>query len=351
MVLPSFSLNVYLRRLVFSAVASAPACGNTVLNLATPDGGRGGSTGELPSDAQVMGTGGHGGGGGQGVGGMMGFGGIMGFGGMGAGGGSGAGGMRLVFSVDANVDTAVDTVPRDSGTDVRDVGTFPEVQNRILGDSGRRPEGCTLGVIETPGTSVGVWASRCAELEGESVAAFIRLSRELKAHNAPIDLVRRARQAARDEVRHFRLMRTVAQNHGTSVPRPPWRQLPVRPLSAIAFENAAEGCVGETFAAAMCLWQSQRAHDLTIRHIMGGIADDELEHAGLAHDVDAWIRTRLGSTTVAVLDEIHRFAAAQLLVELLLPLDKDLMTEAGLPPRAVARHLALGIRDFGRAAA
>ncbi len=355
MVLPSTSLNLYLRRLVFTAVASAPACGNAVLRMEIPDTGLGGSIDGLQTSAPLLGTGGNRGGVGQGSGGMSGAGGRGGTMSLGLGGapdaaGTSPGDMALVLAVDAQIDTAIDVGIRDFGSDVRDAGAIAEVQKPVVVD-GRRPEGCTLGVIESPGTSLGVWASRCAELEGESVAAFIRLSQELKAHNAPADLVRRARKAARDEVRHFRLMRTVAQNHGTLTPRPPLRRLPVRPLPAIAFENAAEGCVGETYAAAMCLWQSQHAHNLQIRNIMAGLADDELEHAGLAHDVDAWIRSRLGATTIAVLDEIHRFAATRLLAELLLPVDTNLMTEAGLPPRSVARQLALGIRDFGCAAA
>jgi hypothetical protein len=160
-------------------------------------------------------------------------------------------------------------------------------------DCGRRHEGAP----EPAGTAAGDPLGRCfavmGALEAGSVPAFQRLARELAAHGAPDELVRDARRAVRDERRHAAIMARLARSYGAEVAPPPVDVGPVRALEEVARENAAEGCVSETWGALVALWQAERALDPAARAAMRAVAADELRHAALAWRVDAWARARL----------------------------------------------------------
>src|SRR5439155_21546069 len=83
---------------------------------------------------------------------------------------------------------------------------------------GRRPEG--LRALEAANDEgLGALFARIARLEAASVPAFRRLARELRAYGAPRSLVDACRTAARDEIRHARVMRALARAHGAE-PQP-----------------------------------------------------------------------------------------------------------------------------------
>lgn len=155
---------------------------------------------------------------------------------------------------------------------------------------GRRPEGYSPSA---KGTSLGAHFAMTAELEAASVPAFYRLARELRAHGASPDLVARAEKAAREEIQHARSMRKLAERFGGAPELPKIGLLAVRPLAAIAEENAREGCVRETFGALLATIQAVRSPDEAIRAAMETIAADETEHAALAWDVAAWLDTQI----------------------------------------------------------
>jgi hypothetical protein len=69
---------------------------------------------------------------------------------------------------------------------------------------------------------------------------------------------------------------------GASVPSPRVRHTRARSLDAVACENAVEGCVHETFGAAVAVMQSERAREPSCRDAMKRIAADEIRHAELA---------------------------------------------------------------------
>jgi hypothetical protein len=211
--------------------------------------------------------------------------------------------------------------------------------SRGIASVGRRPAGFADAAHDVGGTAVGRWLAATARLEGASVPAFAQLARELRAHGAPEALVRRARRARADEVRHFRIMRALARRHGADAAWPSVRLPAVRPLAEIAEENAAEGCVRETFGAMVALWQAQHAGDRRIRTASARIAEDELSHAQLAWDVDAWARARLGDG--AALDHARREAARDLIAGLAAsPVAPDLVATAGLPDAVTGAALA-----------
>lgn len=159
---------------------------------------------------------------------------------------------------------------------------------------------------------VGAQLAAMAELEAASVPAFERLARELAHWGAPAELVRRARRAMGDEIRHARVMDRLARGHGhapRAVVAPP---LPCRELAAIAHENAVEGCVREAYGAVIATWQAERAEELALRPAFRAIAADERRHAALAEAVHAWILDRLDDDQRAEIERARVTAGAKL---------------------------------------
>ena len=178
---------------------------------------------------------------------------------------------------------------------------------------GRRPAGLALPQGGAARTAAGAWLAEAAWLEAASIHAFLHLARELSAHGAPEWLVKCALGAARDEVRHTVMMTHLATRYG-AVPAPAHVALPdARSLEALAIENAAEGCVRETWGAVLALWQSRTARDPQIRAAFALIARDEIRHAGLAWAVDAWARPQLDEAARARVDAARDAAARELL--------------------------------------
>ncbi|MDX2089123.1 MAG: hypothetical protein SFX73_14795 [Kofleriaceae bacterium] len=165
---------------------------------------------------------------------------------------------------------------------------------------GRRPEGLVVdGALS--GSDVATELARMAELEAASVPAFERLARELEHHGAPAELIRRARCAMGDEIRHARDLGALANRFGCAPRAIDAPALPCRSLEEIARENAIEGCVREAFGALTATFQAERAVP-ELRPVFAAIAEDERSHAELAEDVHAWITSVLDERARA---EIH----------------------------------------------
>lgn len=172
---------------------------------------------------------------------------------------------------------------------------------------GRRPDGLAFEHTSECVSATAAHLVEMAELEAASVPAFERLARELAHHGAPADLVRRARAAMRDEVRHAASMRALAIAHG-GVPREVRvASLPVRDLAAIARENAIEGCVREAYGALVATYQANAA-PRDLRATFDAIARDERRHAALSTDVDVWLRSQLTAADLGAV-ELARVAA------------------------------------------
>ena len=157
---------------------------------------------------------------------------------------------------------------------------------------GRRPAGLKR-CLPRRRTLAGAQLARAAHFEAASVYAFVGLARELSRHGAPTHLITAAQRAALDEVRHAHLVGELARARGAepapAVVAPPKR----RSLESLATENAAEGVVGETWAALIAYWQAHHAPTAELRGAYAQIADDELRHAELAREVAAWAETQL----------------------------------------------------------
>lgn len=203
---------------------------------------------------------------------------------------------------------------------------------------GRRPE----GLVDCPGrarTVAGFFADAC-HLEAASVPAFGELASELALHGAPRHLVDACLRARADEIRHARTTAALARRFGAR-PRPPQvRPRPPRSLYAVALDNATEGCVRETFGAAVAHVQARRSQVPAVRRAMGPIAADETRHATLSWAIDAWARTRLRPAERHRLDGARAEAAEALLDDTTKPWSDAIQRAAGLPPAAEARRLA-----------
>lgn len=188
-------------------------------------------------------------------------------------------------------------------------GALPEERRH---NCGRRTDGVTVtGARPDEHTAIGAQLAEMAELEAASVPAFARLARELEAHGAPAELVRRAEAARGDEVRHARVMTALAHRHGRTPRAVAVPALPCRTLDAIAYENAVEGCVREAYGALVATFMAARARP-ELRRVFRAIARDERRHAELAEDIDAWIRGRLDAAACAALDAARAGAEAEL---------------------------------------
>jgi hypothetical protein len=210
------------------------------------------------------------------------------------------------------------------------------------GNGGRRPGYfASLGFDATPpGRELGTHFARVACMEAGSVEAFRWLRDELVAHGAPKRLVRAACRAIRDETRHVRQTAALARRFGEEpiapMPAPPRT---VRPLLAMALENAVEGCVRETYSALECAWQAELATDPVVRATMKRIARDEMRHLALAWSVHAWAVSRLTPGERARVLAAQRDAVAALRSELRSDPHTSLLGRGGLPGAAQSQAL------------
>jgi hypothetical protein len=203
---------------------------------------------------------------------------------------------------------------------------------------GRRPAGVVAPNF-ADAESLGAFFARVAHLEAASIHAFVRLGCELRARGAGDSLAQRARAAARDEVRHARLMSRLAKRYGVRVPRVELEPFRARSLFELARENEVEGCVRETFGAVVALWQAEHAATAELRELFTGIARDETEHAELAWKLRAWLYGQLSPSERRELTAAHRAAVAALQSELGLEPPPAWQSVAGLPSSATALRL------------
>jgi hypothetical protein len=210
--------------------------------------------------------------------------------------------------------------------------------------SGRRPKSwhSPRQRVETDGA----WLVRATQLEEASVTAFRELAGDLARLRAPRRLVQAARRSAREERRHGRVLAALARRWGRC---PEALSTPATAgfaLEALARTNAVEGCVRETYGAALALWQSRQALDPLVRTAMRRLSVEEARHAALAWQIDAWARRQLHREQRLSIDVARRTAVAEVLAgagSLTSPV-------LGLPGPREARMLAVRVFErFGLA--
>lgn len=170
---------------------------------------------------------------------------------------------------------------------------------------------------ETRAVLARAWADD-ASYEHASVASFAKFSLELLALGAPAELVRRAHQAALDEVRHAELGFALASGYAghALAPSTLGKAADVRcngDLESILRAVIHEGCVGETIAAVVASAQQMVATDRAVRAALTTIAIDEASHAELAWRTVAWVLRAFGSEAERTAKEAFESAIEQAL--------------------------------------
>jgi hypothetical protein len=210
--------------------------------------------------------------------------------------------------------------------------------------TGRYPEGFCPPEPDRCAPLLGRYFAAMAADEAASVVAFRRMAVEIAEHGLPARLARRARRAAVDEGRHYRIAAALARRFGARAVRGDVIRARSRSLFEIALENAREGVVRETVGAVVGHFQSRHAHEDHIRRAMMHIARDETSHAVLSWELDARARAllsvrdrrELDRAAQAALDEMENAASA--------PISDDLTYLAGLPAPPVARGIISAVR-------
>jgi hypothetical protein len=211
---------------------------------------------------------------------------------------------------------------------------------------GRLPAGlCRRIARRRPGNPVGAFFGEVARLEAAAVSAFAQLRSELAVHGAPASLVSSAGIAIGEERRHARSTARLARRHGGRPLAP--RVAPTRPraLVDVALDNAAEGCVRETYGALVAALQARRAGDPAVRRAMARIAREELRHAALSWDLAAWAQARLRVDQRRRVRRATLAAVDRLEDELTRPEHPAVCSVAGMPEPDQARRLFTGLRD------
>lgn len=223
---------------------------------------------------------------------------------------------------------------------------YPEIPHVCgAGCTGRRPAGLPHGGLHRAAGGIGEHFAQMAYLEAASVIAFERLADELSLHGAPDRLVAAARRAASDEVRHARMTAAFAGAHEAAPPPVLLPPAAARSLEALAIENAVEGCVNESFGAALAWWQSRHAAVAAVRAMMRTIAADERRHGDLAWAISDWLSQRLAPAARARVAQARTDALGALAESLRHEPDPAFAAAAGLP----SARVAMGILDLGKA--
>ena len=161
------------------------------------------------------------------------------------------------------------------------------------------------------------WADD-ASYEHASVASFAKFSLELLAFGAPAELLRRAHQAALDEVRHAELGFALASAYAGRALGPSrlGKATAVRccqDIESFIFAVIREGCVGETLAAVVASAQQLVASDVAVREALATIARDEANHAELAWQTVSWAVQHFGAGAKEVAASAFELAIAEAL--------------------------------------
>ncbi len=195
---------------------------------------------------------------------------------------------------------------------------------------GRRPDGFESSgqCLDTPAAEY--W-STTAHLEAAAVEAFEILAWELERFGAPKHLIERALKAADEEREHTVSTRAIAESVGGEFVAPEAAPRRDRTLLEFALENATEGCVRETFGAAVGAFQAAAARDANVAQAMEVISREETGHAHLSWEIAAWAETQLTADEVKMVRQAQRRAVLALTTASRVPIPLSLVVDVALP--------------------
>ncbi len=212
--------------------------------------------------------------------------------------------------------------------------------------AGRIPVGAHIQA-QTPNeipSVLGAYFSNMAAMETAAITAFRYLVRELEAYQAPDELVQMARLAVDEEIDHAEMAGLLSEAYRTPVPEVKVDDFQLRSLFKIALENAVEGCVNETFAAACGIWQHEHAEHEVFRAVMGRVAEEESGHADLSWKIHRWVMPQLSEAERQHIYQAQQEAVADLENSFKVENDEALRLAVGLPDVADAARLIRELR-------
>jgi hypothetical protein len=197
----------------------------------------------------------------------------------------------------------------------------------------------------TVGDDVGRALARWARETDAGVASLHGLARDLEAFRAPKPLVRGARRAALDAIRHARMLGAMARRHEVTPEPAPADPRPAPSWDAMAIENAVDGCVRRAWELALTSYAGVHAGDLVVRETLRRIARDQAEHVAAAWKVHQWCLPRASSAARERIERGMRATISALEAEVSRMTDDDELVRCGLrPPQDVAQALLLQLR-------
>ena len=208
---------------------------------------------------------------------------------------------------------------------------------------GRMPVGLQVHP-QTVASELGSYFADMAAMETAAITAFRYLVRELTAYQAPATLIRLAQAAVEEETQHAQMAGLLSQACDTAVPVVEVADFQLRSLFEIALENAIEGCVNETFAAACGLWQEQQAESEVFRQVIGHIAEEEVGHAALSWSIHEWAMPQLTLAQQTHIRQAQAQAVATLAQKFLREETPLVRHAVGLPQQADAAQLFQQLR-------
>lgn len=214
--------------------------------------------------------------------------------------------------------------------------TTPRERPRIV--RGRIPKNAVL-LQPKINNALGHYFAEIASMETAAVTAFRFLVQELEAYQAPNALIQMAREAIQEEIGHAEMTRLLAQAYDTAVPAVIIDDFKLRSLFEIALDNAVEGCVNETFAAASGYWQQQFAEHPVFKAVIGHITDEESKHATLSWAIHEWVMPQLTSAQQLAIHHAQADAINQLEQTWLTKEDPRVRVAVGLPEAQEALSL------------
>ena len=243
--------------------------------------------------------------------------------------------------------------PKTYDTTLQCAASFTEVNSAYTGAPGcynpprpvvgRMPAGLQVHP-QTAASELGNYFADMAAMETAAITAFRYLVRELTAYQAPANLIQLAQTAVKEETRHAHMAGLLSQACDTAVPVVEVADFQLRSLFEIALENAIEGCVNETFAAACGLWQEQQAEFSVFRQVIGHIAEEEIGHAALSWSIHEWAMPQLTLAQQAHIRQAQAEAVDSVAQKFLREETPLVRRAVGLPQQADAAQLFQQLR-------
>ncbi len=143
------------------------------------------------------------------------------------------------------------------------------------------------------GQGLGRVLADMAAHEAAAVIAFEQLGRELEAHRLHRSFQRGAATAAWEEQQHVQLVGSLATQHGGRFAVRRRGQAPIRSIEELAFDNAVEGCVRETFGSLLGAYQARHAAHPGVRRVMAAVSADEIGHGAWSWELAKQLERRL----------------------------------------------------------